>query len=152
MSMGAEKQEVTMVVVSDWVWHEALRQLDPYPVWPDRNDIPVGSATDLPRSLVEEILAYLSEDLTCDHAVNICMCGAAEVVRELSLNLDGKETCPTCGGEGYNWDQAAFDKARSEQIAAWGGQELFDIGESAGYVPCGQCNKEGVVRQDDVLD
>lgn len=156
MSVGGAMPSA-FVTVADYVWHAALRELDPKPIWPDRQDFGPDSACEYPRRLVEEVVAYLSEDLMCDHAVNICMCGAIEVVRELTLNLAGQETCRACGGEGFVWDQAAYDKAKAERDAdaqkaktgliEWRDELWWDIADSAGYQPCLRCNKKGVIDQ-----
>ena len=76
-------RDAQIVIVADWTWHCALRELDPKPIWPDRTDISMESYGELPRSLVEAVVDYLADDLGCDHAVNICMCSAAAVVEEL---------------------------------------------------------------------
>ena len=115
------------VEVSDWVWHNALRALDPTPSFPDTPRAavrPIILASDYPRKLVESVLEYLSDDLFCDHQVGICMCGIVEVVKELNLNLAGKKSCG---------------------IAEWGGEEWWDIGDSAGYVQCESCAGKGTV-------
>ena len=136
------------VEVSDWVWHNALRALDPTPSFPDTPRAavrPIILASDYPRKLVESVLEYLSDDLFCDHQVGICMCGIVEVVKELNLNLAGKKSCGTCGGEGFNYDQAKYEAAKATQIAEWGGEEWWDIGDSAGYVQCESCAGKGTV-------
>lgn len=60
---------------------------------------------DLPSDLVKGFIEYLSEDLGCDHSVNVCSCNAAEVAWELKLALDGRQVCPKCDGEGFQDDE-----------------------------------------------
>jgi hypothetical protein len=91
-------RDAEIVTVADWTWHCALRELDPHPIWPDRKDINPEAYGEFPRGLVQAVVDYLSEDLGCDHQVNICMCSAIAVVQELHLNLAGQETCRDCGG------------------------------------------------------
>lgn len=144
--MGAVMQEATEVTVSDLTWHEAMRVMDPLANWPDNaRRASREAASDYPIALVQAVIDYLSIDLTCDHAVNICMCNAAAVVAELQLNLRGRQTCPGCGGEGFTWSRERYEAARAKQIAEWGGQELYDIGEGPGYEPCEQCDRAGTV-------
>ena len=59
-----------------------------------------GFLLDLPRELVTGLIAYLGEDLGCDHSVNVCTCNAAEVHYALRLALAGEQICPRCHGEG----------------------------------------------------
>jgi len=135
------------VTVSDVVWHEALRAMDPLSIWPDpdKRERNLDADHEYPRALVEAAVAYLSDDLGCDHSVNICMCGTVAVVQELVLNLDGKQTCGACSGEGATWDRTRWEEARAKQIALWRGQELWDIGDGPGYLPCQTCNEKGTV-------
>ncbi|MEI7780350.1 MAG: hypothetical protein WCJ18_00320 [Planctomycetota bacterium] len=93
-------------------------------------------------------MAYLSDDLGCDHSVNICMCGLAGIVFELKLNLDGKRTCPGCSGEGFNYDQATHEAAKAKRLAEWGGEEWYDIGDNEGYIKCLLCASKGTVDFD----
>lgn len=94
------------VIVHDAVWHAALRELDPYPNRPDllpsiRPGLRPMGYNEYPHSLVQAVVDYLMEDLGCDHQVGICMCSTVEVVNELTLNLQGRETCRGCFGEGF---------------------------------------------------
>lgn len=150
--MGSVKQ-AEYVTVADWLWHAALRELDPapsleQPYQPGSTINRTQSYSDYPRPLVQAVLDYLSEDLECDHSVNICMCGPAAVVEELLLNMDGKETCGDCGGEGYIWDEAKYKAERARLLAEWGGEELWHISDEVGYMPCSRCDKTGKVEQD----
>lgn len=145
------------VTVSDWVWHSALREMDPQPIWPDRKDINPLADSEYPRVLVQAVVDYLSEDLSCDHSVNICMCSTAAVVEELNLNLAGRQTCPDCGGDGHVWNQEAFDAAQAsrdeearrakEGLIEWRDELWWDLSESHGYEPCNRCDKKGYIEQ-----
>ncbi len=64
-----------------------------------------GYPLDLPRDLVSGLLTYLSEDMGCDHSVNVCTCQMAEVAYKLKLALNGQEVCPRCHGEGFTDDE-----------------------------------------------
>lgn len=146
--MGSEKQP-EYVTVADWLWHAALRELDPAPrLEPPYRTIHPQACAEYPRALVQAILDYLSEDLVCDHSVNICVCGPAAVVEELLLNMDGKETCGDCAGEGHIWDEARYKAERERLLAEWGGEELWHISDDVGYLPCSRCGKTGKVNQD----
>jgi hypothetical protein len=98
------------------------------------------------RTLIQGIIDYLSEDLSCDHSVNICCCADAAVVEELQRALRGETQCPDCGGEGYTYSQELYDKRRAELLAMWGGEQWYDIGDHEGFVDCVRCNKSGVVK------
>lgn len=67
---------------------------------PAPHTLKVGES-DVPVSLIDGLITYLSEDLGCDHSVNICMCGPKELVYQLKLAREGKRVCPDCGGEGF---------------------------------------------------
>lgn len=136
------------VQVSDLLWHAAMREMDPAP-GPDRPyRTPLrDSFGDYPRPLVQAVVDYLSEDLTCDHAVNICMCGPASIVEELRLNLDGKETCGVCGGEGFTWNQTKYEQARELWLESQGPERWYEMSDDVGYDPCEACDKKGVVAQ-----
>ena len=131
------------IVVTDWLWHMALRELDPAPVWPDTSTISPGFS-EYPRALVQAVVDYLSEDLGCDHQVGICMCGVIAVVHELLLNLDGKETCAACSGDGFTWSREKYEAAKVRYADE---ADFWDL-ESEGYVDCVTCNRQGVVSQD----
>lgn len=154
-------QNAEIVIVSDWTWHSALRELDPKPIWPDRTDIHPESESEFPRGLVQAVVDYLSEDLVCDHAVNICLCNAAALVQELRLNLAGQKTCRDCGGEGHVWVQAAYDAAKAQRqedvrkaelgLTEWRDELWWDLSDDHGYNPCNRCNKKGVIESNDYL-
>lgn len=100
-------------------------------------------------TLIQGIIDFLSDELDaggCDHSVNICACGDAAVVEELQRVMAGEVQCPDCGGEGYNYDQAQFEKRRAELLAQWGGEQWYDIPDDEGFVPCAHCDKTGVVK------
>lgn len=148
--MGAAKREAQseFVQVNDWVWHAAMREMDPAPGpdLPYRTPLPQAYA-DYPRVLVQAVVDYLREDLMCDHQVNICMCGTQAVVEELLLNLNGKETCSGCGGEGFNWNQTKYEQAREIWLEGQGPERWYDMSDDVGYDPCEACDKRGVVAQ-----
>ena len=144
MTVGVVKQEY--VTVADWLWHAAMREMDPAPS-PDQpyRTIHPDSATEYPVFLVQAVVDYLSEDLGCDHSVNICTCGTAAVVSELLLNMQGRQTCPSCSGDGHHWDKAKYEAAKVRYLEEWGGDMWWDI-ESEGYVDCEKCNRKGTVE------
>ena len=134
------------VVVKDWVWHSAVRYLDPTPAFPDNGSAKAKASNPsldwdyYPRRLVEAVVDYLSEDLGCDHQVGICMCGIVEVVAELQLNLAGKKSCAECGGDGTGWDEAKYEAAK-EAASAVG---LF-VNDFDGMINCPGCDGVGAV-------
>lgn len=140
---------VDWVTVSDWLWHAAMREMDPAP-GPDQpyREPSTTARSEYPRALVQAVVDYLGEDLTCDHSVNICMCGPAAVVEELLLNLQGRETCRACGGEGFTWNQARYEASKRE----WESKEpnnWYNFPDDEGYEACERCNRKGVVLQSD---
>jgi len=108
-----------------------------------------NATLDLPTSLVNELIDYFSEDLGCDHEVNICMCSTIEVVAQLRLSLEGKKQCPKCGGEGavYSDEQKAHELQRIMKERNLTEQEAnFYYGDEIGYAQCPQCGSSGVVE------
>jgi hypothetical protein len=84
---------------------------------------PAGLVESVPREIVAAVIPYLKEgDEPPDNSVGIWGNGWAALAAELELAMDGKLTCPQCGGEQYAWDE--------------GGQD----------VTCPKCNGAGVVR------
>ena len=123
----------------------ALQVMSPYPA-------PPGEDSDVPRSLIEAIVEYLSEDLGCDHSVGICMCGPISVVDDLKLALDGLATCPRCGGDG---DEAATienvsDYAWAQECSIKAAQEA--LGVTKADLRCRVCDGAGKVPLDDLED
>ena len=99
------------------------------------------TTTDLPRAMLESLAEYLSEDLGCDHEVGICMCWEGSLVEKIADTLEGKTFCRTCGGEGFLWDQAAWDRANALSESRWG----MTASDGEGMVPCERCNGTGRV-------
>jgi hypothetical protein len=91
----------------------------------------------VPTALIQGIVEYLSDDLGCDHSVNICMCDTVGIVEELNLTLQGRRTCGTCHGDTYTWDQAKADAAAAVQ------SDYAD--DFAGMVTCPTCEGRGSV-------
>jgi hypothetical protein len=129
-----------MVIPNTMLAH-ALQVMNPYPA-------PEGSDSDVPRSLLEAIVEYLSEDLGCDHSVGICACGVISVVEDLKLALDGLATCPRCGGDGdeadliervgdYAWAQECSIKAAQEALGIVKDDLRCMVCDGAGNVPLG---------------
>lgn len=152
-SMGVKEPE-PWVTMPDALWSAALREMDPLPPPVDDTHLKrlaeSRSVNDVPRSLVEAAIEYLSEDLVCDHNVGICMCSTAAVVDELRLALDGKLTCHTCGGEGFTWNENRH-RAECQKLATHHGykdwKEAADVlGDSPGYATCPECEGSGHVR------
>lgn len=100
------------------------------------------ATTDLPRAMLESMVEWLREDLGCDHEVGICMCWEGSLVEAITDTLEGKTTCRACGGEGYTWDQAAWDRANALSEARWG----LSASDGEGMVPCGRCGSTGRVE------
>ena len=120
----------------------ALQVMNPYPA-------PQGSDSDVPRSLLEAIVEYLSDELECDHSVGICACGVISVVDDLKLALDGLATCPRCGGDGdeaatienvsdYAWAQECSVKAAQEALGVTKSDLRCKVCDGAGNVPLGE--------------
>jgi hypothetical protein len=107
---------------------------------------PTGIA-EVSRALVTALVDELSEALDgCDHSVGICMCDDIGVLAELKLALDGKLTCPQCGGDTYIFDEAVY----AEKFAGLDSDEQrYGDSESLGYVTCPTCTGAGVVRTED---
>lgn len=108
---------------------------------------------DVSRGFVKALTSELGAGLDgCDHSVGICMCGTIGLHTELKLALEGKLTCPQCGGAGFIWDpdveKAEIDKA----IAA--GQDPDEVHYAldgwAGNVACPKCGGYGVVRLEEM--
>lgn len=108
------------ITVPETLLSAVAKTIDPNPT-----DRATHAVTDVPRKLIEALIEYMSEDLGCDHSVNICMCKWAGIVYELKLTLDGETVCRSCGGEGLEWNQAAGIQSN------W---------------PCGTCAGSGVIR------
>lgn len=100
------------------------------------------TATDLPRALLENFAEYLSEDLGCDHEVGICMCWEGALVESIADALDGKTICRACSGEGFTWDQAAWERANAIAEERWG----LTASDGDGMVPCTRCGSTGRVE------
>ena len=96
--------------------------------------------TDIPVSLLDGLIEYFSEDLGCDHAVGICMCGLVSLVASLRLAKMGQTYCPDCGGDGDVWSK----EARDEAVKANPCCADYDT-DSLGYVACSTCNRTGFV-------
>jgi len=96
-----------------------------------------GEAThDISVAFVSAVVENIMDaEPGCDHSVGICMCGERAVVEELRLWLDGKETCPTCHGDGFVWNEAKY-KARPV---------LEDDGDWWGHEACPRCGGKQVV-------
>ena len=148
-------EQTEWIEIPETLLHQALRESDPLTrlleIRPikymtelrDHKDL-----TDVPRTLIEAIIEYLSEDLGCDHSVGICMCSTIAVVNELNLLLDGKMTCPTCHGEGFTFDYDALEAACVTYAEKHGGtvKEARDyIGDDPGYIKCPHCEGRSVV-------
>jgi len=151
--MSTEWVEIENVLLS-----EALRVSDPIerPSWtlmrrteiadyraemekhPER-----GDSQPVPKALVASLIEYLSDDLGCDHSVNICNCEVAAIVYELELQLTGKRTCAGCSGEGFNYSEELH---RSKLLQLEPGSQWFDYDhESLGYQTCLRCEGSGVI-------
>lgn len=96
---------------------------------------------ELPRTLVAELVEWLRLDLGCDHSVGICYCREAGLVEALMLAFEGKIVCPACLGDGYLWDQAAWDKANAYCERVLG----MTASDSDGMVPCTTCHCSGKI-------
>lgn len=105
--------------------------------------------TDVSRKFLRALIEHIGDGLDgCDHAVNICQCEAIALHNELKLALDGKLTCPLCGGEGYRWDEQMY-LAKTAAIARKTGEPLAELradGQDYGNVTCVKCGGAGLVR------
>lgn len=146
-----------LVAMQETLWSAALRELDPMPqpltaqmlTQLTQND----QITEIPRPLVVAVAEYLSEDLVCDHGVNICVCGTASIYRDLMLALDGEMCCPHCGGEGINWSEEQF-LAETQKLAYSQGLPVEEVrqmtGDLPGNITCVTCNGHGAVQMEKV--
>lgn len=100
------------------------------------------TTTDLPRAMLESLAEYLSEDLGCDHEVGVCMCWEGSLVEKIADTLDGKTFCRACSGEGFIWDEAAWERANAFAEARWG----MTASDGDGMVPCERCGSTGRVE------
>lgn len=93
--------------MSDWVAipDRVVAQLGELLSYYGDTGVSAPATTDLPRVLVQGFIEYLSEDLGCDHGVNICTCREQEAAFSLTLALDGQQVCPRCHGEGFQDDE-----------------------------------------------
>jgi peptide subunit release factor 1 (eRF1) len=106
-----------------------------------------GDTIDVPPAMIEGVIEYLSEDLGCDHAVNICTCGTQGLVYELKLALEGKMTCKLCSGDGQTWSKTRYAR-EIKRVAKEQGVPVAQIecdGEGFGYETCKACNGSGAV-------
>ena len=127
------------ITVPEMLLSAVAKSIDPNPT--DRAPHAVTHAvTDVPRKLVEALIEYMSEDLACDHSVNICMCEWIGLVDDLKLSLGGKTTCYSCGGDGTGWDQAKYEAEK--EAASAGGMYADDF---AGMITCPGCGGSGAV-------
>lgn len=137
------------IKVPEMVMYRAARVMDPTEQ-PDsvvKLIVATGTLT-VHVNFVRAVIDYLSEDLGCDHAVNICTCEEQELVRDLTLALDGKRVCPVCHGDGQVWSQEAFTRNLSETIqkTGWTMSEVDErYGDQLGYDDCIQCQRSGVI-------
>jgi uncharacterized protein YbaR (Trm112 family) len=152
-------------MASDWLevpagmLSEVLRLIDPVPdrlSSADLRDIRRKelerqklALVDVPRSLVESLIEYLGVDLTCDHAVNICVCAEKAAHYKLQLLLEGKLVCRQCGGDRYVFDQATYD-SEVKKYAEWAGVTEGEIrlerDDDAGMIQCPTCKGTGLTR------
>lgn len=123
------------LTVPEMLLSAVAKSIDPNPT-----DRAPAAFTDVPRALVEALIAYMGEDLECDHSVNICMCEWADIVYELKLTLDGKTVCRSCGGEGTGWDQAKYEAAKKAASA----KGLY-VNDFDGMISCPDCGGSGTV-------
>jgi hypothetical protein len=108
---------------------------------------PTGDV-DVPRELLEVIVEYLSEDLGCDHEVGICMCGIAGLVEELNLLLAGRQQCPSCAGDGFEFSEKKYEEAIAEAAEYWKvplGQARAFVNDFDGMTQCLTCGGAGTV-------
>jgi hypothetical protein len=123
------------ITVPEMLLSAVAKSIDPNPT-----DRAPHAVTDVPRKLVEALIEYMSEDLACDHSVNICMCEWIGLVDDLKLSLGGKTTCYSCGGDGASWDHAKYE---AEMAAArLRGMYADDF---AGMIKCPGCGGSGAV-------
>jgi hypothetical protein len=148
------------ITMPETMLSEVMRLLDPIPDYRSSADLRdvrrkelaqrKGCTTDVPRTLIEGMVAYLvGSDLTCDHAVNICMCAEIAAHYELTLLLDGKLICAQCGGDGFVFDEASYE-AEVRKYAQWAGVTEGEIraerDDEAGQIPCPACDASGLTR------
>ncbi len=132
--------------IRDRLFAEALDAVSPAPgaatrgaatrdLW--RSAIDEKATSDVPENLIRELKEHLAEGYTgCDHSVNICECATRELLKELVLWLDHKETCPGCHGDG-----SVFNEEKHRQaVQALPPQDYDADSEYLGYEPCPLCN------------
>lgn len=91
--------------------------------------------SDVPVDLVKTMRQYFIDGDSDDHSVGLCTCSTNDLAKELGLTLEGYMTCPPCGGDGIQWDEAKADEWRAENP----GCDDWD----AGYVDCAECGGKG---------
>lgn len=101
------------------------------------SDPTTESFTEVPVSLVESLRQYFIDGDSDDHSVGLCTCDTNYLATELGMTLEGYMTCPACGGDGSQWDQAKADEWR----AANPGWDDW----CAGMVDCEKCRGKGKV-------
>lgn len=109
---------------------------------------------DVPPSLIDALIEYMSEDLTCDHSVNICMCAWRGAVEALQLARDGYTLCNGCGGDGFHWSDKKYNfeletialerNLRIPETKLWIKAQGLD--DTLGYEKCPKCSGEGKVK------
>lgn len=102
--------------------------------------------THVPPALVAALAEYVGDGADCDHSVGICACEWAGIAHELRLALDGEQTCPACGGDGFLFDRERAVQSYRDAAARWG-MSLTEaesmLGDSAGMAECSQCGSKG---------
>jgi hypothetical protein len=143
------------IEIPDLLFAAALREMNP--IYDPPNNVRKkeeerhkNSVCDVPRDLIEAMIAYLREGAEGpDYSVGIYGNGWAELAAELNLALEGKLTCRNCGGEGINWDEAQW-KREIERIAKETGRSVGEIeeeyGDWPGNIKCETCDGAGIVR------
>jgi hypothetical protein len=139
--------------MSDWITipesllAHAFQVMNPYPA-------PANSpGIDVPPSLLEGILEYLSGDLDCDHSVGICACGSRGLVQEITLALRGQSLCPRCGGDGCDWSaeryaEAVLDYQNAHECTLE--QARSNVSDFDAMSACSVCDGSGAVHTSDL--
>lgn len=140
--------------IPDIMLSEIAALLDPVwqPILPERLDRmnKINSTTDVPRPLIEMLLKYFEDciDGGCDHEVNVCTCEYQGAAKEIRLLLQGKITCPQCGGDGFVWDKERYDANVAALMAenGWTRGQVEEVhADEPGYADCPTCAKTHTV-------
>jgi len=96
---------------------------------------------DFTDDFIEALIDELIEgDPICDHSVGICACYLIDLIRELKLQINGRETCPLCAGDGFIYRDRHVPECEKYRISGYDCEGEHVLG-------CWLCEQRGWVYQ-----